>query len=114
MLARGESGIFACSALKEAYRLHCNARATCASSSSKADPATIGARLTARAHRYMPHRCCLRNSRALEEPADALVVDISDTIAAQVQHIREGLGEGVRTQVRTQSELITRVDHERV
>ena len=51
--------------------------------------------LAARAHRYMPASLLPSQFATLEEPADALVVDIRDPIAAQVQRIRDGLGQGV-------------------
>jgi gluconokinase len=100
--ARGESGIFACSALKEAYRRRLQRAGDVRIVFLKGDAATIGSRLAERAHRYMPASLLPSQFAALEEPADALVVDIRDGIAVQVRHIREGLGEGVRTQARTQ------------
>jgi gluconokinase len=101
--ARGESGVFACSALKEAHRHRLQRAGDVRVVYMKGDDTTIGARLAARAHRFMPASLLPSQFAALEEPADALVVDIRDPIAAQVRHIREGLGEGVRTQARTQS-----------
>ncbi len=61
----------------------------------KGDVATIGARLAARAHRFMPASLLPSQFAALEVPKDALVIDIRDPIAAQVRHIRDGLGQGV-------------------
>jgi gluconokinase len=103
MLARGENGIFACSALKEAYRRRLQRAGDVRIVFLKGDATTIGERLTARAHRYMPASLLPSQFATLEEPAGALVVDIRDPIAAQVRHIRQGLEEGGRTQLRTQS-----------
>jgi gluconokinase len=95
--ARGESGIFACSALREAHRRRLQRAGDVRVVYMKGDAKTIGARLAARAHRFMPASLLPSQFAALEEPAGALVVDIRDGIAAQVQRIREGLGEGVPT-----------------
>ena len=97
MLSCGENGIFACSALKEAYRRRLQRAGDVRIVFLKGDVATIGARLTERAHRYMPASLLPSQFATLEEPADALIVDIRDPVAAQVRHIREGLGEGVPT-----------------
>lgn len=97
MLSRGENGIFACSALKEAYRRRLQRAGDVRIVFLRGDAATIGGRLTERAHRYMPASLLPSQFATLEEPADALIVDIRDPIAAQVRLISEGLGEGVPT-----------------
>ena len=52
------------------------ARATSASSICKGDHDTIAARLAARSHRYMPPSLLASQFATLEEPADAIVVDV--------------------------------------
>jgi gluconokinase len=57
----------------------------------KGDFDTIAARLAARKHRYMPASLLASQFATLEEPADAIVVDASATIADEVARIRECL-----------------------
>jgi len=95
--ARGENGIFACSALKQAHRRRLQRAGDVRVVYMKGNATTIGARLAARAHRFMPASLLPSQFAALEEPTDALVIDIRDPIAVQVRCIREGLGEGVPT-----------------
>ena len=95
VLARGENGVFACSALKQAHRRRMQRAGDVRIVFMKGDAATIGARLAARAHRFMPASLLPSQFAALEVPEDALVIDIRDPIAAQVRHIRDGLGQGV-------------------
>ena len=58
----------------------------------KGDLATITERLAVRSHKYMPASLLPSQFATLEEPADALVVDIRADIQAKVATIREGLG----------------------
>lgn len=95
VLARGENGVFACSALKEAHRRRMQRAGDVRIVFMKGDAATIGARLAARAHRFMPASLLPSQFAALEEPDNALIVDIRDSISAQVRNIRDGLGQGV-------------------
>ena len=55
----------------------------------KGDEATIAARLAARQHHYMPATLLPSQFAALEEPTDALVVDIREPVDAQVAFIRD-------------------------
>ncbi len=95
ILAEGNHAVFACSALKEAYRKRLQRAGDVRIVYLKGDAATIGQRLAVRAHRYMPASLLPSQFAALEEPEDALVVDIREPIPVQVRRIREALGLGV-------------------
>ena len=90
VLAGGGHAVLACSALKEAYRIRLQRAGDVRIVYLKGDEATIAARLAERQHKYMPASLLPSQFAALEEPADALVVDIRLSIAAQVQCIRDG------------------------
>lgn len=92
ILARGEHAVLACSALKEAYRERLKRAGDVRIVYLKGDQATIAARLASRQHKYMPPTLLPSQFAALEEPADALVVDIREPVAMQVARIREGFG----------------------
>lgn len=92
ILARDESAVFACSALKESYRRRLMRAGDVRVVHLKGDAATIAARIAQRAHRYMPASLLPSQFAALEEPDDALVVDIRQPVAKQIERIREGLG----------------------
>jgi gluconokinase len=89
ILARGEHAVLACSALKEAYRTRLKRAGDVRIVYLKGDFATIQARLAVRKHEYMPASLLPSQFAALEEPAEALVVDIREPVAAQVLYIRE-------------------------
>ena len=91
ILARDENAVFACSALKDAYRRRLQGAGDVRLVHLKGDAATIGARLAQRAHRYMPASLLSSQFAALEEPGDALVVDIREAVSIQVARIRDGL-----------------------
>jgi gluconokinase len=91
LLERGENGIFACSALKRAHRQRLLRAGDVRIVYMKGDAETIGARLAARKHRFMPASLLPSQFAALEEPESALVVDIRDAVPAQVSRIREAL-----------------------
>ena len=91
LLERGENGIFACSALKRAHRQRLLRAGDVRIVYMKGDAETIGARLAARSHRFMPASLLPSQFAALEEPESALVVDIRDDVPAQVSRIREAL-----------------------
>lgn len=100
VLARGGHAVLACSALKQAYR---DRIAACAKQDGdvrfvhlKGDPATIAARLAPRRHRYMPAALLASQFAALEEPKDAIVVDIGGGVDEEVASIRRQLGLGRR------------------
>jgi gluconokinase len=92
ILARGDNAVFACSALKDAYRSRLRSAGDVRVVHLKGDAATIGARLAQRAHRYMPASLLPSQFATLEEPEGALVVDIREPVAAQVGYIRDALG----------------------
>jgi gluconokinase len=95
ILARGGDAVFACSALKEAYRRRLQGAGDVRVVHLKGDAATIGGRLAQRAHRYMPASLLPSQFATLEEPDDALVVDIRQPVSAQVRHISDALGQTV-------------------
>ena len=80
--------VLACSALKQAYRDRLGrARGDVRFVHLKGDHATIAARLAARQHRYMPASLLASQFATLEEPADAIVVDVARRRSpAQVAH----------------------------
>lgn len=102
ILARGGSAVLACSALRQAYR---DRIAACARAPGdvwfvhlKGDYDTIAARLASRHHRYMPATLLASQFATLEEPTDAIVIDIGGTVNDEVHRIRERLASeaGVR------------------
>jgi gluconokinase len=91
ILVRGGNAVVACSALKQAYR---DRLARAASSPDdirvvhlKADYTTIATRLATRKHRYMPATLLQSQFATLEEPAGAIVIDASASIADEVARI---------------------------
>lgn len=92
VLARGGHAVLACSALRQAYRERLQRAGDVRIVYLKGDAATIATRLAGRRHKYMPATLLPSQFAALEEPADALAVDIRQPIAAQVQCIRDGFG----------------------
>ena len=89
--ARGEHAVLACSALKRAYRDRIATAGDVRFVYLKGDLPTIAARLATRKHEYMPASLLASQFAALEEPDGALVVDIRDDVATQVEAIRNGL-----------------------
>lgn len=87
--ARGRDVVLACSALKHAYR----ARLADGVGEElhwvylKGDAATIEPRLASRTGHYMPRSLLASQFAALEEPDDAIVVDIRRTTEAQAAEI---------------------------
>jgi gluconokinase len=88
---RGGDAVLACSALKEAYRERLSRAGEVRFVHLKGDYDTIAARVAARKHRYMPATLLASQFAALEEPKDAVVVDVRQTIAQQVAEIRSEL-----------------------
>lgn len=97
VLARGDSGVFACSALKDVHRRRMLDAGDVRLVYLKGDAATIGPRLAARAHRFMPSTLLPSQFAALQEPTDALIVDIREDISVQIRQIREALHLDVAT-----------------
>lgn len=89
ILAGGGHAVLACSALKEAYRARLAQAGDVRVVYLKGDQATIAARVAERTHKYMPASLLPSQFATLEAPAQALVVDIREPVAAQVRFIRE-------------------------
>ena len=87
----GGHAVLACSALKRAYRDRIAKAGDVRIVFLRGDHATIAARLATRQHEYMPAALLPSQFATLEEPADALVVDIRADVATQVAAIRRGL-----------------------
>ncbi len=92
VLACDGNAVLACSALRQIYRDRIARAGNVRFVFLKGDLATIAARLAARSHKYMPASLLPSQLATLEEPADALVVDIRADIQVKVATIREGLG----------------------
>jgi carbohydrate kinase (thermoresistant glucokinase family) len=80
-LARGEQGVIACSALKQKYRATLRSAASCAEQVRfvylKGSYSTIMARMQSRQWHYMQPGMLQSQFDALEEPINAVVVDIT-------------------------------------
>jgi gluconokinase len=83
--------VLACSALKQAYRDRLARGGDVRFVYLKGDRATLASRLAARAGHYMPASLLDSQLATLEEPADAIVIDIRAPIAVQVTAIRNEL-----------------------
>jgi gluconokinase len=86
--ARGDNAVLACSALRQAYRDRLAANGGVRIAYLKGDRATIEPRLSARPGHYMPASLLTSQLAALEEPTDAIVVDIRLPSSAQIDAIR--------------------------
>ncbi len=89
VLARGGHAVLACSALKQAYRARIARAGDVRFVFLAGDVETIAQRLAARQHRYMPPTLLPSQFATLEEPADALRVDVRLPVERQVQAIRD-------------------------
>jgi gluconokinase len=89
VLAGGGHAVLACSALKQVYRDRLQRAGDVRVVYLKGDQATIGARVAERRHKYMPASLLPSQFAALEEPRDALLVDIREPVEAQVRFVRE-------------------------
>lgn len=92
-LARGEDMVLACSALKRSYRQ----RLTVAPSKVRwvylwAPREVIASRLAGRTGHFMPPELLGSQLEALEEPEEALRVDVTPGLDEAVAAIRAGLG----------------------
>lgn len=92
ILARGEHAVLACSALRQAYRDRLARAGDVRFVHLAGDRATIAARLAERKHRYMPSSLLDSQFAALEAPAEALVVDVSQDIDRQVAQVIAAFG----------------------
>ena len=86
------NAVLACSALRQIYRDRITRAGNVRFVFLNGDLATIAARLATRSHKYMPASLLPSQFATLEEPADALVVDIRADIQAKVATIRKSLG----------------------
>ncbi|MFP5286248.1 MAG: gluconokinase [Thermoanaerobaculia bacterium] len=91
-LARGESAVLACSALKESYRR------TLAGGDPRvrfvylrADPDLLASRLETRTGHFFARALLESQLAALEEPAEAVAVDASLPAEAAVREILQGI-----------------------
>jgi len=89
--ATGESAVIACSALKASYRKRLAAGGDVRIVYLKGDAATIEPRLARRSGHFMPASLLPSQFATLEEPADAIVVDIRQPIETQVAAIARAL-----------------------
>jgi gluconokinase len=88
---RGGHAVVGCSALKQAYRDRLSRAGELRWVYLKGDAATIEPRLASRRGHYMPPSLLASQFAVLEEPAAALVVDIRQSVAAQVAQIAANL-----------------------
>lgn len=92
-LARGESGIVTCSALKERYRQRITgARRGVQLVHLVGDFQLIHQRMASRTDHFMKPEMLRSQFETLEPPADALIVDVRKTPAEIVAEIRRNLG----------------------
>ena len=91
VLDRGGNAVFACSALKSAYRQRMQREGDVRVVFLDGGVETIGPRLAARTQHFMPASLLPSQFAALEAPDDALIVDIRDAVPTQVARIRDGL-----------------------
>jgi gluconokinase len=91
--AAGEHAVVACSALKQAYRDRLAAGGDVRVVYLKGDAATIEPRLVRRAGHFMPASLLPSQFATLEEPTEAIVIDIREPVAAQVAAITRALRE---------------------
>jgi len=89
--AAGEHVVLACSALKQAYRDRLAAGGDVRVVYLKGDAATIEPWIARRRGHYMPAALLPSQFAALEEPTDAIVVDIREPLEAKVEMITRAL-----------------------
>jgi carbohydrate kinase (thermoresistant glucokinase family) len=87
----GQHVVLACSALKQAYRDRVAGGGDVRTVFLKGDAATIEPRLASRRGHFMPSSLLASQFATLEEPRDAIVVDIALPVAAQVAAITRAL-----------------------
>src|SRR5262249_10893268 len=91
--AVGQHAAVACSARKQGYRDRLAAGGDARVVYLRGDAATIEQRLARRAGHFMPASLLPSQFATLEEPTDAIVVDIRQPVAAQVATIARALRE---------------------
>jgi gluconokinase len=88
---RGANAVFGCSALRQVYRDRFSRAGDMRFVHLKGDYETIAARVAHRTHRYMPAALLASQFATLEEPQDAIVVDVRDAIPEKIAKIRAAL-----------------------
>jgi gluconokinase len=91
--AAGKNVVIACSALKQAYRDRLASGGSVRVVYLKGDAETIVPRLAGRRGHFMPPSLLASQFATLEEPDNAIVVDITQPVAAQVAAITRALRE---------------------
>lgn len=91
--AAGKNVVIACSALKQAYRDRLASGGSLRVVYLKGDAETIAPRLAGRRGHFMPPSLLASQFVTLEEPDNAIVVDIKQPVAAQVAAITRALRE---------------------
>jgi len=91
-IATGKNAVLACSALKRAYREELRVSPEIKLVYLKGSPQLLYERLHARTGHFMTERMLASQLEALEEPKDALVVDVGQSAADIVAEIRAKLG----------------------
>ena len=92
-IAADRPTILACSALKQAYRERLSGgRKEVAFAYLRGSSELVGSRVVARRHDYMPPTLLPSQFAALEEPADATVLDILEAPAHLIDQLRRALG----------------------
>ena len=89
--AGGTNVVLACSALKQRYRDRLAQAGDVRFVHLRGDPKTIAARLATRRHRYMPATLLESQFATLEAPRDAIDIDITASVDAQVAAIIDAL-----------------------
>ena len=88
VMGQGGDAVLACSALKQAYRDRLASAGDVRFVYLKGDLEAIAARLAKRKHEYMPASLLPSQFATLEEPSDALVIDVSLDLDAKIETIR--------------------------
>jgi gluconokinase len=88
----GSNGVLACSALKQGYRERLAAGAEVRFLYLRASPELLRTRLHERVGHYMKEGMLESQLATLEEPGDAIVIDVSGSVEDSVRQIREKLG----------------------
>jgi gluconokinase len=91
--AAGRHLLVACSALKQVYRDRLASGGSVRFVYLKGDAKTIGPRLAGRTGHFMPPSLLESQFATLEEPVDAIVIDIVQPVGAQVAAITRALRE---------------------
>jgi gluconokinase len=91
--AAGKNVVIACSALKQAYRDRLGSGGSLRVVYLKGDAETIAPRIAERRGHFMPPSLLASQFATLEEPDNAIVVDIKQPVAAQVAAITRALRE---------------------